>query len=208
MLYCTMISSVFRSGRRSGARSPVMILSAALALAGCASPHERTVVLPPAAATPAMAAAGNFFNGQIAFLVTLSGGPGSLGGHNGYRHKASPLSYKDKDDEDRSSFRDNSIGSPLPAVIMKLHLTNHGKVAVKVSVPEFKSVLGNFAVRPDTLSLAPGQSAEADPMISRIGFEGTELPVSLTLQRDDQKENQSVILRLIPGAAPLAPPAE
>ncbi len=73
-------------------------------------------------------------------------------------------------------------GSPLPPITLRLGLTNQSKDALDVAITELNSDLGNFAVQPDHLALAPGQTAEPDQMNSQLGMMGDNFPVKVTLR--------------------------
>ena len=92
-----------------------------------------------------------------------------------------------------------------PAVMIHIQLTNHGTDPLVVSVPDFSSVLGNFVVFPAQLTVAPGQSAEFEPMTSRLGGEFSEVDASLTLSAGSRVEKKVIAMRQLPATA--APPA-
>src|SRR5208283_1884274 len=75
-----------------------------------------------------------------------------------------------------------AVGSPMPPVTMHLKIENKTKQAASVDVLDFESDLGNFAVHPETVSLAPDQIAEPDPMISQLGVTSDEIPVKVILK--------------------------
>jgi len=52
---------------------------------------------------------------------------------------------------------------------LRLRLTNHGPAPADVAVEDFDSALGNFVVQPEMITVKPGESVEAEPMISRLG---------------------------------------
>jgi len=128
-------------------------------------------------------------------------GPDTYSGH--HRHSSGMPSGGGGDRQEGS--RPMMTGAGGPNLIVKLHLLNSGKDDIKVDLDDFNSVLGDFAVQPETMALAAGQAGDSDPMISRLGFEGTELSVTLTLRYNGQKETQQIILRVKPAAAPAAP---
>ncbi len=53
-------------------------------------------------------------------------------------------------------------------VMIHLRFTNQGAAPVTLHIDDFVSPLGNFAVRPDKLVLASGQSLETEPMSSQL----------------------------------------
>ena len=60
---------------------------------------------------------------------------------------------------------------------MTLHLvlTNKSLNPMTVVMVDFVSDMGNFAVDPDTLTIAPGQTAEPTPMVSELGVSSDEM---------------------------------
>ena len=49
-------------------------------------------------------------------------------------------------------------------VMIHLRFTNRGTTTVGLQIADFLSPLGNFVVRPEKLTLEPGQSLETEPM--------------------------------------------
>jgi len=98
--------------------------------------------------------------------------------------------------------------SEMPAAVLRLRLENTSLVTVVVEVRQMNSELGNFAVRPDTITLAPGQSVEPDPMESLLGLDTYALPVTVTLRKGGKTETKVLTLhpaKPAPGTPP--PPA-
>ena len=94
-------------------------------------------------------------------------------------------------------------GSPIPPVIIRLILTNPGAEPVEVEIVEFNSVLGNFAIRPSNLTLAPGGGDEPEAMSSRLGVTSDNIPVTVVLRVNGVTERQAVNVRtLLPAAGP------
>jgi hypothetical protein len=85
--------------------------------------------------------------------------------------------------------------SNAPPVKFQLRLTNHGSEPIEVEVTDFNSTLGNFVVQPRRISIPAGGSAEADPMISRLGGGGEEVPLTVALRANGKTEKQVLILR-------------
>ena len=86
-------------------------------------------------------------------------------------------------------------GSPMPPITLRLKLANQTKQTLEVEIPEVNSDLGNFAVQPDHLTLAPGQAAEPNPMNSQLGMIGDDFPVKVGLRLGDKTESQVVMVR-------------
>jgi len=91
----------------------------------------------------------------------------------------------------------------MPPVALRLRLTNTGKDTVEVAFVLCKSELGDFAVRPEKLALAPGQSAEPDPMTSRLGLTSAELVLKVGLRSAGKVEQKELVLKSV---APTEPP--
>src|SRR5258708_266210 len=73
--------------------------------------------------------------------------------------------------------------STAPPVQRRFRLTNHGDKRVDVEVLDFNSALGNFAVQPAKITVPPHESAEADPMTSRLGVPAVEeIPLTVRLR--------------------------
>ena len=106
--------------------------------------------------------------------------------------------------------------SNLPPIELRLRLTNHGSAPAVVAVEDFDSALGNFAVQPPRITVPPGESVEADPMVSRLGVTVEEVALTIKMHCDGRTEQQVLTLRTVkeppagappPGSPPPAPPA-
>ena len=95
--------------------------------------------------------------------------------------------------------------SELPPALLRLRLENTTPATLVVEVHEVNSELGNFAVRPDTLTLPPRESAEPDPMESMLGLETYSVPVKVTLRAGGKTETKILTLQVV-RPAPDAPP--
>ena len=97
--------------------------------------------------------------------------------------------------------------SAMPPAVLRLRLENTSANALEVEVRDLNSQLGDFAVRPDKLTVMPGQSEEPDPMESLLGVDSYTLPVTITLRSAGRSETKVLILQLVkPPAVPGAPP--
>jgi hypothetical protein len=92
-------------------------------------------------------------------------------------------------------------------VQLHLRLTNHGTEAVEVEVLDFNSDLGNFVVQPRKIALAPGASAEADPMTSRLGLTAEAIALTVKMRVNGKVEQQVLPLETIPAPAAAPTPA-
>ena len=202
-------------------------------VAGCSSDTERPAKMP--AVIPeyptVMSGTGNFADGKVVVEVTLglptdfrpgkeggkSGGSGADGGshsghHGGGRHSGGTggSGYPGGSDGAGASGDDSSrpalMGSTLPPAQLKLHLRNTSSAdAVACEVVDFNSSLGNFAVFPSRYQIEAGQSATSEMMTSRLGVEGSDIPVTVALRIHDQVERQVIALHLLPVSDQPAP---
>ena len=83
-----------------------------------------------------------------------------------------------------------------PSTQLRLALTNHGATPVVIEVLNFSSVLGDFAVKPDKITIAPGATVEAEPMISRLGIPTEDIPVKVRLSNGSASEEQTLALKM------------
>ena len=98
------------------------------------------------------------------------------------------------------------LGSTMPPVTLRLNLTDNAKdgVPLQIEILDFESDLGNFALKPDRIALAPGQTGGPGAVVSRLGVTSDEIPVKVILRLAGKKETQSIVLRH--KAVPDAPP--
>jgi hypothetical protein len=94
--------------------------------------------------------------------------------------------------------------SQEPPIRFQLRVTNHGAEPAEVEVTDFDSTLGNFVVQPRKLTLAPGESVEVDPMTSRLGVPGGEMPVTVGVRVNGKTEKETITLKAKDPAAPAA----
>jgi hypothetical protein len=97
------------------------------------------------------------------------------------------------------------VTSNAPPVRLHLRLTNHGTTPAEIEVVDFNSDLGNFVVTPAKIAVAPNASAEADPMISRLGVNADTIPVTVNLRMAGHSEKQVLTLRVV--TPPTPPPS-
>ena len=89
--------------------------------------------------------------------------------------------------------------SVLPArLALTLSITNSGDRPVKLIIADVNSPLGDFAPRPESLTVAPGQQGSVDPMLSNRDDNFDELDVTLIIKAGGQKETQVLSLQRIP----------
>jgi len=141
---------------------------------------------------------GRFFDGQV--VATLSVSRGFLGMSGAHGKKGQQYDVIELPDPDDKDYIDSMIkiqallirGNPLPPVTLRLNLANQAKQPLEVEIRELNSDLGNFAVQPDKLTIAPGQSAEPYQMNSELGVFNDDIPVKLVLRCAGKTETQVV----------------
>jgi hypothetical protein len=186
----------------------------AIVLLGSGCLHKQTDELTQAVMSGerpvAMAGSEAFFGGKVTARVTVSRGIGRgakgrkvtlLSDNSGFE-ATSGLIDEDRDNERiaTEAYADYArakvyIGSPPPPVTRPLIVINPGAEPVTVTMIDFESDLGNFAIEPDTLTVPPGQNAEPTAMVSQLGVSADEIPVKVTLKIGKAKETRSVLVR-------------
>jgi hypothetical protein len=117
--------------------------------------------------------------------------------------------YGDSEEEQKEAMQDylrqararRAAGSPMPPVTLKVAFENRGTEPVEIEVTEVNSDLGNFAVRPPKLTIAPGASGVLEPMVSQLGVTSDEIPLKLAVRFGGKKEQQVVIVKNILAAS-------
>jgi hypothetical protein len=158
----------------------------------------------------AMAGSEAFFDGKVTARVTVSRGIGHgfkrqnatfLNGPKGFGATNS-LTEEDRANEQQAkeAYDDYmrarpNIGTPVPPVTLHLILINPGAEPLKIGMVDFSSDLGNFVVDPDTVTVPPGDSAEATPMVSQLGVSSPVIPVTVTLKMGASKETRTVLVK-------------
>ena len=162
-------------------------------------------LLPPAAeGTTSVPAPGDAVTGT----GDTSGGRGHGGGgrHSGGSPSAGPRAGGDAAGPIRAS--------TMAPVSFHLRLVNRSPLPVEAEVTDFNSDLGDFVVEPEKLSLQPGETADAEPMTSRLGVtsDAVALTVEIRLKAGTglhKREKQVLTLRPAPAGEaphPAAPP--
>jgi hypothetical protein len=116
------------------------------------------------------------------------------------------------DDEDAESpAARRARESQMPPALLRMQLENTGGATMVVEIKDMNSDLGNFAIRPDTVTLKPGEAVEVEPMQSLLGVDSYAIPVTITLRAAGQTQTRILTLRpVLPPAgtaAPATPPA-
>ncbi|MDE3083634.1 MAG: hypothetical protein KGJ37_00250 [Verrucomicrobiota bacterium] len=182
-----------------------------LLFSGCGgSRHRNNDMAPPLGPKgkpiPVMTARDSFFEGRLVVEVILSRGYGRSG------YTAAPVpGMPSEDDYDYEKKITPELieeiyarrgESPLPPAELRLKLTNTTKEVVQAEVVDFDSELGNFVVQPERLTIGPEQSAEPDPMFSRLGVDSTTIPVTVALRSNGKIEKRILNLHSITAKKP------
>ena len=85
-----------------------------------------------------------------------------------------------------------------PRLALTLTLTNRGTQPIVADLTEVNSAMGNFAPRPETLMLAPGQEGRVDPMLSSFDNNFDELDVTVGMIVGGRAEQHVLHLRRVP----------
>ncbi len=117
--------------------------------------------------------------------------------------------YGDSEEEQKEAMQDyirqararRAAGSPMPPVTLRVLFENKGTEPLELEVTEVNSDLGNFAVRPPKLTIAPGEKGVLEPMISQLGVTSDEIPLKLSVRVGAKKEQQVVIVKNIIAAS-------
>jgi hypothetical protein len=171
---------------------------------------------------PRMEARGMFFGGQVEAEVLLartgahwgrkdesggtgkedqaggghfSGGGGMGGGHRGGGHSGGGGAMGGTSDGGPQSPPIHAINQP--GVQLRLRLTNHEAGQIVVEVLDFNSALGDFVVLPEKIVVRPGESVEAEPMVSRLGVGSTEIPLTLRIRIEGKTDQQVLSLKVV-----------
>jgi hypothetical protein len=136
----------------------------------------------------------------------FGGGGGIGGGHGGGHRGGGGGAMGGTSDSGPQSPSIHAINQP--GVQLRLRLTNHRDVSIVVEVADFNSTLGDFVVLPEKITVAPGESVEADPMVSRLGVNADEVPLTVKLEIDGKTEQQVLTLKVVKDAPPTPPPPE
>ena len=149
---------------------------------------------------------GSALGGESSGLTKHGSGSGTYQGNAGMNHI-------NEADESEPEYVRRRRDAEMPPALMRLQLENTSQATVIVQIRDLNSDLGNFAVRPDTVTLLPGQTIETDPMQSKLGVDSFNLPVTISLRAGGQTETKVLTLRPVdpaPSASanPVVPPTK
>lgn len=188
-------------------RLTVALCAAAMALglvlSGCAtSDDEMTNAVVSGEKPVAMEGRDSFFGGKIDVRVTLSRGIGH-GLNKGRGRHTGDATYKGYADSDSKML----LGSPLPPVTLHLILTNRSAGPMTVTMIDFDSDMGNFAIDPEVLTIGAGETGEPTPMVSQLGVNSDEMAFKVTLKYGATRESRTFPVRLVAADPAQAPGA-
>lgn len=192
----------------------VALAVVALAGAACGSAPSKSQRFQEATKTAerpvAMKGESSFFDGEISATVTVSRGFGRNYDERGGRHgpygeapSVTQVFINELNDPDITDYEATYQkmralqlrGSPLPPVLLKLHLSNTTKEPVEVDILELNSDLGNFAVKPNKLTIPAEQVGTPEAMTSQLGVTSDEIPVKVRLRRAGKIETQTILVK-------------
>lgn len=188
---------------------------ALLPFSGCT--HKKEYVPetdPKAPPPPAMQGYGEFFDGKLLVEASLGRGfrmrPGRMRDMEGRRGRGgdeSPFAdvyyLDDKDEVDQQYFIPRMSNSTLPPIALRLRVTNQMQEPVEVEFIECNSLLGNFAVRPEKITIAAGETGAPDPMTSLLGLSAGEFQLKVGLKVGQAQETKILIMHVIENARAL-----
>lgn len=82
-----------------------------------------------------------------------------------------------------------------PRMALTFRFANTGTQPITFAIADVNSLLGNFAPRPEMLTVAPGRTGSIDPMLSNLNSNFDGLDVTLTVGIGGKKETQILKLR-------------
>ncbi len=172
----------------------------------------------------AMRGEGTFLEGKVGALATISRGfdrgtrgPGRRKGEEEFdltgRKKRDDSGaftevyniggYGDSEEEQKEAIAEymrlakarRAAGSPMPPVTLRVAFENKSDQPIELEVTEVNSYLGNFAVRPPKLSLAPKEKGVLEPMVSQLGVTSDEIQLKLEVRHAGKKETQVIVVK-------------
>jgi len=184
------------------------LLIGVLALSACSSPESRRFGGRDRPHQPLLVGEAKFLGDALSARVTLGdlnlhpgGGPENGGGHDGGGRRRGGRRYYGGGDMAPPPGGELGEGGPstaahAPRLTLRVSFTNSGQNPCEFSVTDVISELGNFAVRPEKLSLQPGESGELEPMNSSYPEVVEELTVEIRLRQKGKTESHSI--RIVP----------
>lgn len=108
-----------------------------------------------------------------------------------FRHGGSK--YSSQEIDEMFGKKDYEAVTP-PRSALTFRFTNSGPQPISFTIVDVNSPLGDFAPRPDKLTIAPGEQGSIDPMLSNRDDNFDELDVTLVIKIDGKNETR--ILKL------------
>ncbi|MSU23844.1 MAG: hypothetical protein EXS32_08485 [Opitutus sp.] len=203
-----------------GATACLLVL---LAASGCRSASEQRDLMTEDAIAGerpvAMRGEGTFLDGKLTAAATVSRGFG-LGIKDAGKGKrfgkeisladSYPTGFGGSEDDQKEAVEEyyriargqRAAGSPMPPVTLRVQFQNQGPATLELEITEVNSDLGNFAVRPPKLVIAPGESGALEPMISQLGVTSDEIPIKVVVRMGGKAETQVIAVKnlLLPAA--------
>lgn len=185
-------------------------LIAILVLGGCFSTKEYVPESDPKAPPrPTMQGYADFFDGKVLVEASIGRGfrmrPGKMKEFDRNNRRGgseeSPFAeiyyLDDKEDAEDQYFIPRMNNSTLPPVALRLRVTNQFAEPVEIEFTDCDSTLGNFAVRPEKISIPAGETAGPDPMTSLLGITNDEIQLKVGLKMGATKEVKTLVLHII-----------
>jgi hypothetical protein len=184
---------------------------ALLPFSGCSTHKEYVPETDPnAPPPPTMQGYGDFFDGKLLVEASLGRGfrmrPGRMREManrqgRGDENPFSDVYYIDGQDEvEDQYFIPRMNNSTLPPVALRLRVTNQLQEPVEVEFLECNSLLGNFAVRPEKITIPAGETGAPDPMTSLLGLSDGEFQLKIGLKVGAAQETKIVMMHVIKDA--------
>lgn len=147
-----------------------------------------------------------FFDGKVKVTALVSrgfgGGPHERAGgeerrpagHFGMGHRTGPGDFPPEEAGDDRAPMHMAEESHMPPVMIRLRFQNLTNAPLTVDIFDFTSALGDFAVRPEKLTIPASGSAEPDAMTSRLGLAGQNLSIKLVLYLNGTRDERTLTL--------------
>ena len=113
--------------------------------------------------------------------------------------------YGDSDEQQKEAVQEyirqamarRAAGSPMPPVTLHVTFENKGQAPIEIVPTEVDSDLGNFAARPKSLTIAPGEKGMLDPMVSQLGVTSDEIPITVSIRIGNKSETKVITVKNI-----------
>ncbi len=113
--------------------------------------------------------------------------------------------YGDSEEEQKEAIKEyvrqamarRAAGSPMPPVTLHVTFENKSQSPIEIVPTEVNSDLGNFAPRPKSLTLAPGEKGSLEPMVSQLGVTSDEIPLTLSVRIGSKSETKVILVKNI-----------